>query len=186
MDGAVRFWEAASGKQVGVVTQHRSWVNAVAFAPDGTLATGSSDNTVRLLREKTKKDWLVKEIVEFGVGEVRSLAFAPDSKKLAIGLRYGALSLRDWSGDALRVLELPGHDADVWAVAFSSDGKTLASGDGDWDRPGQVILWDAASGKKKDTLKHSNEVLSLAFSPDGDRLAAGGWDGVIHLWKLKK
>src|SRR5262249_24294321 len=69
----------------------------------------------------------------------------------------------------------------VWTVAFSADGKTLASGNGDWNRPGMILLWETSTWKKRGALKHSNEVLCLSFSGEG-RLTAGAWDGQIRGW----
>lgn len=59
----------------------------------------------------------------------------------------------------------------VHAVAFSPDGRTLASG----TKAGEVILWDVAGGQELMRLEdHGGEILTLAFSPNGKILAAGG------------
>src|SRR5262249_57102895 len=70
---------------------------------------------------------------------------------------------------------LRGHATDVWAVAFSPDGKTLASlgtlasiGD---DRT--VKLWEVVTGKVRADLRGHRDVLSLAYSPAGKTLAFG-------------
>ena len=76
------------------------------------------------------------------------------------------------------------HKSDVWSVAFFPDGKTLASGDGDWDQPGEVRLWSVLTGRELRTLNHTGEVLCLAISPDGKFLAAGSWDKTIKLWDV--
>ncbi len=82
---------------------------------------------------------------------------------------------------------LEGHTKVVWSVAFSPDGKTLASGS--WDQT--VRLWDVDTEQLLHTLtEHTNEVVSVAFSTD-DTLASGDWDGTIRLWnphtgKLKR
>jgi len=77
----------------------------------------------------------------------------------------------------------------VWSVAFSPDGKTLASG----SVYGSVLLWDVKSGKRTATLqrfnskgreKDINPAYSVAFSPDGKTLAAGTVRG-IKLWDVK-
>lgn len=76
---------------------------------------------------------------------------------------------------------LKGHVYQVTAVAFSPDGKTLASAS--CDR--RIKLWDAAAGKNTATLKgHGNAALCVAFSRDSKTLASADWDGVIKLWNV--
>lgn len=82
------------------------------------------------------------------------------------------------------VRTLDGHTAAVQSVAFSSDGKTLASAGLD----GQVRLWQMPEGKETTTLKPPSPatgviaVHTIAFAPDGKLLASGGSDGLIRLW----
>lgn len=182
IDATVIVWDVTTLRPVQTITNHRSWVNAVAFAPGGSLATASSDNTVRLW-DKGEQGWSEQQRFTFPEGEVRSLAFSPDGKTLAIGVRYGTLKILDVPGKKI-IGSFKVHAADVWAVAFSPDGRTLASGDGDWDRPGDVRLWNTAEWKESNLLKTPGEVLSLAFSPNGRTLAAGCWDGSLQQWDL--
>ena len=73
------------------------------------------------------------------------------------------------------------HQDVVNALAFSPDGKTLASG-GD-DRT--AILWDVATAKAKRTLKnHDLTVTSLSFSPDGLVLASASGNASLVLWNV--
>jgi WD40 repeat protein len=109
---------------------------------------------------------------------VRSVAFSPDSKRLASGRHDGTIRLWD-TVTGTELLTLKGHSGEVFSVAFSPDSKRLASGSLD----ATIKLWDTVTGKELLTLKgHSIFVTSIAFSPDGKRLASGSGDETIKIW----
>jgi WD40 repeat protein len=107
--------------------------------------------------------------VRWSGGQVRQLAFAPDSKALAVSYRSGDVSLwRVPTGKEL--LHISAHPGPVQALAFSSDGTALATAGVDG-----VRVWNTSTGR---TVRHfrllAYSFRHLAFSADGKRLAVGG------------
>ena len=187
-DGTVRLWDPVTGQPAGSAllgTQRRAGVpGEVAFSPDGKLlATADGDGTVRLWNPATGQP----------VG-------APLPVDPAAGERGGVQPGRQAAGQRRRrrhgAAVEPGHrparrrrpsthqrqPSGVNGVAFSPDGKLLATADGD----GTVRLWNPVTGQPvgAPSSRHRPHggVNAVAFSPDGKLLATADDDGRVRLW----
>ena len=86
------------------------------------------------------------------------------------------------SATGREICQYEGHSDEVLAVAFSPDGKSIASAD---KSNNEIKIWDAATGKHQKGLQgHKEFVTSLAFSPDGKLLAAGGGDKEVSVHEV--
>src|SRR5262249_4247208 len=95
------------------------------------------------------------------------------------GRRTGKSWRRAPRTDGTAMLILKGHTAPVRCVAYSPDGRYLASGGDDH----AVIVWDLAQGKKLATLHgHADWVRAVAFTCQEGRIATGGWDSQVNIW----
>jgi WD40 repeat protein len=153
-------------------------VAAVAFSPDGKLLASGSYGQVTVWDLESARPVQVLTSV---LGAVNDLRFSPDGKLLAVAggqpSAKGDLRLFQVAGWKL-LATLPGHEDVVFSVAFSPDGKRLASAS--FDKT--VRLWDVAGRKLERTLTgHSDFVYAVAFSPDGKWLVSAGKDRSVKL-----
>ena len=175
--GCIDFRNANTGKLLNRITGLEADVWGVAFSPDGTLASGSTDGIIRLWDATTGQPL---NTFEGHTSAVWSVAFSSDGKTLASGDADGIIRLWDaTTGQPKQTLEE--HTDDVRSIAFSPDDSILASGS--LDRT--IRLWDTTTGQLEQTLEgHTSEVWSAAFSRNGSILASGSLDGTVLLWDM--
>ena len=166
----------------------------IAYSPDGTRIAVAGSIGVWIYNAHTGEELA---LFTGHTEPVLSVAFSPDGKIVASGASRkwnwwrADSEIRLWdadTGEHLATLTRPPEIAqkgagieqlDVWELAFSPDGKTLASASSD----GAVRLWDIETGQYR-TIAEGTFVPSVAFSPDGKTLVSGGWDYTIQLWNV--
>ena len=118
--------------------------------------------------------------MRIGKGEINSIAYSPDSRRIA-----AASSIGVWIYDAgfgKEIALLGGHTSGFSSAAYSPDGKRIVSTSSTWDDT--IRVWDAASNRAEDALLYTlpQNARTAAYSPDGKTIASGGSDNAIRLW----
>ena len=173
--GEIWVWDAATFGGTAVSPARRS-VLVMAVTGDGrrialSTRTGIIMDAVSGHPAPGKSGWSL------------GIAFNPTGDRLAIGDIKGRVNILD-VGNGSVILSLTGHNSGVRSVAFSPDGRFLATGSYDHT----AGIWNAASGARIATISFPTSVNVVAFSPDGKYLATGCdgpvFDGALRLWEV--
>jgi WD40 repeat protein len=170
----VSLWEADTGRQLGTLTAHNSYVMELAFSRDGsTLATASSDETVQLWDTKTWK--VAFAPLRGNSDEVHSVGFSADGQLLATGCKDGVVML--WDSRTRK----PPHGRRMlpanirWAVLLPGSKMIYAQ-----DTDGARSLFDIATLRQTPVSLPPGEV---EFAPP-NFLGRDGTDGLFHLFAI--
>jgi WD40 repeat protein len=194
-DGMIRIWSLDERSPPLVLRGHERNVWEVEFSPDGKkLASGSFDRTTRLWDVETGRGL---NILRGHQQAVVGLAFSPDGRTLATC--GDDSTIRTWrlpDGEPRGVVHTGNH---AYKVAFSADGKWLASGGrahgaigtvwhqltGGGDKTTPVHIWRVADSALVASLPADDDTPQVVFSPDGRWLVTSGEDNRVRIWRVK-
>jgi WD40 repeat protein len=184
-DGTAKVWDSQTGREVRTLKGHAGGLYGVCFRPNGKrLATAGSDRTVMVWDAETGQKLFTTPAQSQAVA---SVAYSPDGRHLASGGGSWDLGAQEkqpcevkvWDPETGRETLLGKHDSSVVSLAFSPDGRRLASASYDQT----VKVWEPATGREVLTLRAFTQgVNAVAFQPDGKRLATASDDGAVKLW----
>ena len=180
-DNRLRLWDTSNGKELQSTLLKSLFAlsifaPAVAFSVDGKIVAVSASRQIALCDVGGAEPRLLPEHPDFITG----LAFAPDSKLLAIYGSAKTVSLID-PATGKEVRQLTGHDKPILSAAFSADGKTLATTSEDLT----CRIWNVADGTQKGEMG-TNKLRAplLALSPNGKWIAWWDEEPKIHVYDI--
>ena len=207
-DNTLYVWDLATGTLKTTLTGHTGGIRSIMYSPDGTtVVSASEDKRVRLWDVTTGESKTIPENPMSGdlSVDVRSITYSPDGQTLAsAGGNNNTVQLWDAATGQLKATlaghtysafnnsfrdivhlkaTLAGHTSWIVSVAYSPDGRTLASAGGYGDNT--VRLWNVANGQPIAILTgHASWINAVAYSPDGTTVAGGGGygDDTVRLW----
>jgi WD40 repeat protein len=182
----IRLWDAASGQLLRTIGPLPSPIWELAFSPDGIMLASANFDRSSSPDVPSARLWDIsngEQLWGYTESNVRllvlSVDYAPDGKTIAYGTFDSALILNAETGQLMKSLLIPNHVGDL---AFSSDGRLLATGSDD----NKIRLWNTDNYELAATLEgHTHYVNGVAFSPDDKWLASGSHDKRVGIWDVQ-
>ena len=174
-DSAAIRWSLSGNSAEAVLRHHDNAVNAVAFLPEGRMATAGEDGRIAIWNAGQAQP---ARVLEGHSGPIAGLSVSPDGRLLASASWDQTIRLWPLSGGAPRILE--GHTSNVNGIAFTPDGKALASAGYD----ATLRIWPIASEGAPQVVSVPAPLNGLAILPNGV-IVAGGADGKIRFISAK-
>jgi WD40 repeat protein/serine/threonine protein kinase/tetratricopeptide (TPR) repeat protein len=175
------YWDRLCHLELSTLKGHTRWVRAAAWSPDGTrILSCSTDSTAKVWDASSGRELLT--LTWEGAnssgpqGQTSTVGWSSDGKQIVGGAR----GLKIWDATTGReVLTSKGSTQWIGSVAWSPDGRHIASGNGDKT----IRIWDAKTGEELRTLKgHAQWVNNVAWSPDSQRIVSGSGDKTLKIW----
>ena len=175
----IKLWDLRENT-VKTLTGHKDKVNSVIFSPDGRLlVSASEDSTLKIWDVSQWENLETREPITVRMPfPVPMIVFHPNGQLLATSGRHAKLlDIRNQTEIATFQ-----HDDWAWTIAFSSDGRFLATDDGAGTT---VKVWDIQRQQMIAILEgHTSDVNFVKFSPGGRTLVTSAWDGEVKLWSV--